>query len=158
MVQILVLYLLSVLGFATGAVIIRRSQRSRAATPVHPFEVFLVAAALIAIGLLRPTQHRVLSGLLCIGVMAAVGMLTGYIGKRAKRVAAAGTREFESTGASEETSTLWKRYLGFSRAVVDYEFRLLLVATYLVLVGPIALTARLASDPDPEQGDSTWLA
>jgi hypothetical protein len=90
--------------------------------------------------------------------MTVVGIVAARAVGGVNRIMLAGTREFENTHAPEATSNLWKRYVGFSRAVVDYEFRLLLVATYLLLVAPIALASRLVSKPAPEEGDTTWLA
>lgn len=151
-------FLLAFAGFATGSVIARRANRSRAAHPVHPVEVLIVAVALVAIGVLRPAQHGAAYALVCAVVMVVVGMLSARAAGAAKRVALAGTREFEPARTHDEAPTVWKRYMSFSRSVVDFEFRVLLVTMYLLFVAPIALGRRLGRGSAPEQRDSNWLA
>jgi hypothetical protein len=155
-VPTVLLLLLSLVGFASGAVVTRRWRRPRAALPAHPAEVIFVAVALTAIVLLRPQQQRIAYALVCAAVMVGVGMVAARAGGATSSFVLAGTREFEQRNIAG-TSTAWQRYLSFSRAVVDYEFRLVLVATYLLLVAPIAFASGAGRRRATESSGSNWL-
>ena len=75
--------------------------------------------------------------------MSFVGAVVGSAMLVRRKHAAAGTREYEEERGASGDISLWKRWLNSSRAVVDYEFRLMLLACYLLVIGPFALVFRL---------------
>jgi len=86
-----------------------------------------------------------------------VGCFVAMVSDKGNRRALAGTREFEEWNKPAEAGP-WKRWLAFSRAVADYEFRLLLVACYLVVVAPFAIAFRLRRAEQAEgAGSSAWI-
>lgn len=157
-VRVMILIIVSLAGFATGAVTARRLRRSRVAPPVHPFEVVLAAMALTGIILLRPLQQRISYAVVCAAVMVGIGILAAHTGGAGKPFVMAGTQEFAGTHAAQSCANAWERYLSFSRAVVDYEFRVVLTATYLLLVAPIALASRAGRRGGAQRSSSSnWL-
>jgi len=128
-------------AYATGACVARRVLGARSSA-VHPLEVLLVAGALAGIVLLRRPDHAVRYDVMCAVAMLLVGAAIAGVAVITREHVTAGTREFEDAGA-EQPASAWKRWLNFSRAVVDYEFRLLLVACYLLIIGPMAIAFRL---------------
>ncbi len=146
----------SLAAYAAGAVATRRVLASRP-TAVQPVEVLLAAGALAGIALLRRPPYRVTYYAICAAAMFLIGAATAAATMTTKKRAVGGTREFEDAGAPVRPDSLWQRWLSFSRAVVDYEFRLLLVACYLLIVGPIAIASRfLRSDTAGSDATSTW--
>jgi hypothetical protein len=130
-------------AYATGVVTVRRWRPKAPMGAVHPLEV-LLAFAVVVCGLFlrRPhysTRYLALSalGMLFVGAVVGSAMLLR------KKHATAGTREYEEQRAAAGDISLWKRWLNASRAVVDYEFRLMLLACYLLIIGPFALVFRL---------------
>jgi hypothetical protein len=146
----------SLAAYAVGAVVTRRALARRATAPAHPLEVILAAGALVAIALLRRPPYRVTYCVMAASAMFLIGAAIAGLTRR--KAMAGGTREFEDAAATARAASLWKRWLSFSRAVVDYEFRLLLVACYLLIIGPVALAFRfLRADPAGRGAASTWM-
>ncbi len=147
----------SFVAYAVGAVATRRVLASQPPA-VHPVEVLLAAGLLVGIALLRRPPYRVTYCAICAAVMFLVGAAVAAATLTTKKRVAGGTREFEDTSAGARPDSPWQRWLRFSRAVVDYEFRLLLVASYLLLIGPIAVASRfLGADTAGKGVASTWI-
>ena len=118
----------------------------------------MLVVSLIAIVLIRPGQHLGVYSMCYTALTLGVGMLAAHLRVSGNRFVPAGTREFEPMRAREGAPSVWSHYLSFSRAVADYEFRLLLIVTYLLLVAPIALLARRSRSSNLQASDSRWLA
>jgi ABC-type branched-subunit amino acid transport system permease subunit len=147
----------SLAAYAVGAVATRRVLASRP-TAVQPVEVFLAAGALASAALVRHPPYPVTYYANCAVAMFLLGVAIAAATVTTKKRAAGGTREFEDAGAPAQVASPWKRWLSFSRAVVDYEFRLLLVACYLLIIGPIAMASRfLRADTAGNDEASTWI-
>ena len=145
----------SFVAYATGAVVCKRASSSRASAVVHPLEMAVVVCLLVVIALLHPKYsivHLVVSTLAMLMIGAATARATLVTTGRAT----AGTREFEEVHVADGPSGLWKRWLNISRALADYEFRLLLVAIYLLVICPFALTIR-ALRSTPTSDTSNWI-
>ncbi len=143
-------------AYAVGAVATRRALAFRAQA-VHPAEVLLAAGALVGLALLRHPPYGVTYCIVCAAVMFLAGAAVATTTTSRKKLVAGGTREFEDAGLSAGPKSPWRIWLSFSRAVVDYEFRLLLVACYLLIIGPIAIAFRLVqADPAGSGVPSTW--
>lgn len=136
----------------------RISRRTRIPQPLHPLEMALVAILLAALIGFRPEQFLLPHALLCVAVMLIAGIIaSAAVAGMAGNLVPGGTMEFEQHNAAT-AGTLWQRYIRFSRAVVDYEFRLILMATYLFFVAPIALASRRGRRQSAPTGISNWLA
>jgi hypothetical protein len=142
--------------FAVGAVTVRRAGKSRRSSPAHPIELAIAVLALVAIAVLRPAQHTVVYAATCAVALIALGALAANIRRPPMSTVPAGTREFERE-KDEQAVNIWKGYLKFSRAVVDYEFRLLLVAAYLLFVAPMALAARADRKRAQNSETTNWV-
>lgn len=151
------LLLLSLASYAAGAVVARRASASRASSPGHPVEVLLVTGALVALAWVRGSHPFALYLLICAAAMFLVGMVVARVGRPTHLPVSGGTREFEEARAQAPATSAWKRWLAFSRSIADYEVRLVIVASYLLFIGPVALAFRLlSSDPFPADSPSTW--
>lgn len=147
---------ISFVAYATGAVACKRASSSRPSAAVHPLEMLLVVCLLVVIALLRP-KHSVVYLLVSALAMLMIGAATARATLVTTGRATAGTREFEEANLTDGPSSLWKRWLSFSHAVADYEFRLLLVVIYLLVIGPFALIIRaLRSKSTPAGDSSNW--
>jgi hypothetical protein len=135
----------------------RRRMGSRLGSPASVFELLLVMAALATVAFLPRPHHRLAFFAACGAGMSILGALVVRLTHPRERRATAGTREFESHDAAEAGLSAWKRWLAFSRQVVDYEFRILLVACYLLLVGPMAIAFRSRRDEAQIDPESTWI-
>jgi hypothetical protein len=87
--------------------------------------------------------------------MLFIGAIIARITMVPEGRATAGTREFEDNTHDDGPVSLWKRWLNFSHAVVDYEFRLFLVAVYLLIIGPFAVIFRFAKTAPASANDSS---
>jgi hypothetical protein len=110
---------------------------------VRPLEVMLAFAVVVSSVSLRRPHYSFRYVALCALGMLFVGALVGSVILLRKKHAAAGTREYEPERGTTGEISPWRRWLNSSRAVVDYEFRLMLLACYLLVVGPFALVFRL---------------
>jgi hypothetical protein len=133
----------SFVAYAIGAVACRRLSSSRASGAVNPYEVVVVTGLLVAIALLRPSHNSVWYHVAAAGAMVVLGAAIARATLVTQGRVTAGTREFEDITTNEKPDSLWKRWLDFSHSLVDYEFRLFLVAVYLLIVGPFAIAFRL---------------
>ena len=136
-------------------------RRWRANVPsgaVHPLELLLALAVVAGSLFLRRAHYSAGYLALCALGMLLIGAVVGSVMLLRRKHAAAGTREFEEERAASGDISLWKRWLNASRAVVDYEFRLMLLACYLLVIGPFALVFRLrkASSAGPESR-TAWV-
>jgi len=156
MVQIVFVFFASFVAYATGAVLCKRAFSSRPSAAIHPLESLLVACLLFLIGLLRPTRYSLKYVAACAFAMLIIGAILARITLFEEGRVTAGTREFESVSGETGPRSLWKRWLNFSHAIVDYEFRLLLVAIYLFVIGPFAIIFRLARGRSSASNSSSW--
>jgi hypothetical protein len=125
---------------------------------VHPVEL-LLAVAIASCGVFLCKSHYSLAYVaFCSVGMLLVGATIGFVLLLGKKHQAAGTREFEEGHGGGANLSLWKRWLNSSRAVVDYEFRLVLLASYLIFIGPFAILYRFGRGRI-NRGDakSSWL-
>jgi hypothetical protein len=157
-VRIALVLFLSFIGFAAGALSARRQRLSRYACAAHPAEVLIVILALIVIAVLRPASHPAAYAAVCVVAMAGLGFLAARVAGAGDSLMPGGTREFEAIRTSDAGQTAWRRYLNLSRALADYEFRLILVAIYLLFAAPIALLAGFGRNSARGRGDSNWVA
>ncbi|HEY1470712.1 MAG TPA: hypothetical protein VGF61_16855 [Candidatus Acidoferrum sp.] len=144
----------SFVAYATGVVTLRRWRAKGPIGAVHPLEVLLALAVVLSSAFLRRPHYSARYIALCVLGMLLIGAVVGSATLPRKKHAA-GTREYEEERAAGDIS-LWKRWLNASRAVVDYEFRLILLACYLLIIGPFALVYRLRSSSGAEAG-SAWV-
>jgi hypothetical protein len=144
-------------AYSSANVTVKRRKRLRTAFAGHPAEFICVVIALTSVAVLsRSFSYGFAVG--SIATMAIAGVVVAFPTNNQAGRATAGTREFEELPSSGLGINAWKRWLSFSRAVVDYEFRLFLVGCYFVLVGPFALLFR-ASRPSHQECDnnaSSW--
>jgi hypothetical protein len=126
-------------AYATACVSVRKRLKT-ARTLAHPVESILSVTILIAAFFLPPQLRTFRLVLVYAAGATMAGALVGVLTRSHGR---AGTREFEVSGSAAATS-VWKRWLGFSRAIADYEVRLILGAAYLVLIGPLAIAYQMA--------------
>jgi hypothetical protein len=133
----------SFVAYATGVVTVRRWRTKGPIGAVHSLEALLAFALVVSSVFLRRPHYSARYVALCGLGMLFVGAGVGSAMLLRKRRVAAGTREYEEEHAAAGEISLWKRWLNASRAVVDYEFRLMLLACYLLVIGPFALVFRL---------------
>jgi hypothetical protein len=133
----------SFVAYATGVVTVRRWRRKGPSGAVGPLEVLLAFAVVLGSVFLRRPHYSARYIAFCAVGMFLIGTVVGGAMLLRKKHAAAGTREYEEERTAAGDISLWKRWLKASRAVVDYEFRLMLLACYLLIIGPFALVFRL---------------
>jgi hypothetical protein len=153
-VSTVLLAILSFAGYSTGAVVARRSLRLRAGASVPAAEVLVVAAGLYTVFFLRPAPLALKYFVLSAAAMGLLGTVVASASRLTKSRFSGGTREFEEVRPSLEPSSVWKRWLAFSSSIAEYEIRIVLVASYLFLIAPIAITSRLFR-PNPARGSAT---
>jgi hypothetical protein len=149
---------ISFVAYATGTVLCKRVFFARCSAVVGAAEMLLVTCLLLLIA--RPQVSRLASAHLIVlaFVMLIIGAIVARIVSRKEGRATAGTREFENIPSDADSNGWWKRWLNFSHAVVDHEFRLFLVAVYLFLIGPFAIIFRLfRARPNPAVASSGWI-
>jgi hypothetical protein len=132
----------SFVAYATGVVTVRRWRAKGPVGAVRPLEALLAFAVAAGSVFLRRPHYSARYVALCALGMFLVGVVVGSAMLLRKKQAA-GTREYEEERAASGKISLWKRWLNASRAVVDYEFRLMLLACYVLVIGPLALVFRL---------------
>ena len=147
-------YLVVFFAFAVGAVAARRAAPARSARLVSALELVVLIAALLAAALC----YRGWQGALAVAAVSAAAMALGAASSRAagRRLPAlaGGTREFEFRPATTPHLNAWKKYLGFSREIADYEMRLVLLFAYYVTLAPIAAVANLARSHS--EAEASW--
>ena len=152
----LIIVVVGLAAYSTGAVRARRRSTAYHWGTATPAEVFSVALTLVLAASVRSPVSLVAS----VAVSAALMFLLSIVFALATRnqgvALCAGTREFEESGARPNAG-VWKRWMHFSRSVVDYEFRLLLVAVYLVAIAPFALLSRNARGRKTADPLSNWV-
>ncbi len=149
---------ISFVSYATGVVTVQRWKGKGRGGPVHPVELLLGAAIAMCGVFLRKPHYSLKYLALCSIGMILVGGIVGFALLVSKEHQAAGTREFEERHGDGSNLSLWKRWLNSSRAVVDYEFRLVLLACYLIIIGPFAILYRLGRGRiNREEMKSSWL-
>ncbi len=149
----------SFVAFSTGAVASKRLSSARSSSVVRPFEVLLVTFLLVVFAAIRPHQHNALFHASAVSAMLMIGAVVARITIVNDGRVTAGTREFEDLAADTGPASLWARWLNFSRAVVDYEFRIFLVAVYILIIGPFAIIFRLLqASPSSPANSSNWIA
>jgi len=134
---------ISFVAYATGVVTVRRWWSRRSSSAAHPIEALLALGVLLSSAFLRRPHYTIKYVALCAAGMVLIGALVGCVLLLRRNRTVAGTREYEEARGDAAAISLWKRWLSASRAIVDYEFRLLLVACYLLLIGPFAIAFRL---------------
>ena len=134
---------ISFVAYATGVVTVRRWHAKVPSGAVHPLELLLALAVVVGSLFLRRAHYSSGYLALCALGMLLIGAVVGSVMLLRRKHAVAGTREYEDERAAIGDISLWKRWLNASRAVVDYEFRLMLLASYLFVIGPFALVFRL---------------
>jgi hypothetical protein len=149
---------ISFAAYATGAVLARRRLPSRVSVPVDPIEVLIVSGGLLLIVALPHAASSLTYVLVCALLGLLLGALTATATLARNKGGGGGTREFEDIPAPLRPTNAWKRWLSFTRSVADYEIRLLLVACYLLIIGPIGVAHRLArATPANDGSRSNWL-
>lgn len=134
----------------------RTKARRRTNMAANPVEVIFVALMLACVVMLWPRPIRAPYFVLCGLVGLVCGAVSGLVSRTNQIKSIAGLREFEDFQGDKKLS-LWRLWLNWSRAVVDYEFRLLLVACYIVLVAPIALAFRRRAKQSTQDMKSAWI-
>jgi hypothetical protein len=134
----------SFVAYATGVVTVRRWRTKGPSGAVHPLELLLALAVVVGGGLFLRRPHYSAGYIaVCALGMLLIGAVVGSVMLLRRKHGAAGTREYEEERTAGGAISLWKRWLNASRAVVDYEFRLMLLACYVLVIGPFALVFRL---------------
>jgi len=133
---------ISFVAYATGVVTVRRWRAKGLNGAVHPLETLLAFAVVVSSVFLRRPHYSARYVALCALGMFFVGAVMGSAMLLRKKHAAAGTREYDGERVAPGKISLWNRWLNASRAVVDYEFRLMLLVCYLLIIGPFALVFR----------------
>ncbi len=148
----------SFVAYATGIVAVQRWSNKTHDGAVRPVEV-LLGLAVVVCGMFLNKPHYSLQYLaFCLFVMFSIGAVIGIGVLLSKNRGTAGTGEYSDEVGGHGNLSLWKQWLNFSRAVVDYEFRLLLLACYLVVVGPFALLFRAGQKKNTSEAmGSAWL-
>jgi hypothetical protein len=147
------LAILSFAGYSTGAVVARRSLKLRAGASVPAAEVLVGAAGFYAVFLLRPAPLALRYFVLSADAMGLLGVVVTSASRLTKSCFSGGTREFEEMRPSLEAASIWKRWLAFSSSIAEYEVRIVLVASYLLLIAPLAIASRLFRT-NPARGSS----
>jgi hypothetical protein len=149
---------LSLASYSTGVVRIQR-WRAKSARALELWEVALALAIVSSVFFLRNKLHSLKYVALCTFGAFLIGLMVGSFMLLRKKPTVAGTKEYEDLGESIPDLSLWKKWLNFSQAAVDYEFRLLLLSCYLLIIGPFAIVFRLGSGKSShEDGKSSWIA
>ena len=148
---------LSLASYSTGVVRIQRS-RAKGTRALELWEVALALAIVLSVFFSRNKLHSLKDVALCSFGTFLIGLIVGSLMLLRKKPAVAGTKEYEDRAESIPNLSLWKRWLNFSRAAVDYEFRLLLLRCYLLIIGPFAIVFRLGNGKrSHEDGKSSWI-
>ena len=148
---------LSLASYSTGVVRIQR-WRAKGARALELWEVALALAIVLSVFFLRNRLHSFRYVALCSLGAFLIGLMVGSLMLLRKKPAVAGTKEYEERADDIPNLSLWKQWLNFSRAAVDYEFRLLLLSCYLLIIGPFAIVFRLGSGKrSQEYGKSSWI-
>jgi len=148
----------SFVAYATGVVTVRRWRAKRPSGAVHPLELLLAVAVVAGSVFLRRPHYSARYVAFCALGMFFIGAMVGSVLVLRGKHAVAGTREYEEERAGASDISLWKRWLNASRAVVDYEFRLMLLACYLFVIGPFALVFRLnKGNGAGRESGSAWV-
>ncbi len=147
----------AVAAYAVGAVKARRWPRSQPGSAADPWQLLVLCFALAGLAYLRPSGRGPEFLAISLLVMFLLGLVACMLIASKHDHVVGGTREYEDF-YQERSVTLWRRWLNFSRAVVDYEFRLLLLAVYLLIVAPVALTFRLFSRAPAGGAKCTWIS
>ncbi len=147
---------MSFAAYATGAVLAKRIFSSRVSAAVHPLEVFVVASIFAGVAAQRRPHYSFAYCALWLGAIVLIGSAISRATLVAEGRVSAGTREFEEPEDAEKSASLWQRWLSFSRATVDHEFRILLVACYLIIIGPFAIAFRLLRAKPANEAASSW--
>jgi uncharacterized membrane protein len=148
----------SFVAYATGVVIVQRWDSKGPRGAAHPMEALLALGVIVtAVFLWKP--HYSLSYIaFCVLGMLFAGAVVGSVLHLRKKHAAAGTREYEQAHKDAGNLNSWNRWLNSSRAVVDYEFRLMLLACYFLIIGPFAIAFRLGRKESAAEGSlSAWV-
>ncbi len=149
---------ISFAAYATGAVLARRRLPSRISPPVDPMEVLIVSGGLLLIVALPHAASSLAYVLVCALLGVLLGAITATATLARNKGGGGGTREFEDIRAPARSTNAWKRWVSFTRSVADYEIRLLLVACYLLIIGPLAVAHRLSrATPAYDRSPSNWL-
>jgi hypothetical protein len=157
-VRTLIIVVISLAAYATGAVTARRTLSSRPGSCAHPLELLVICGALAAVAYFRRAHPGPVYFISCAAAMFLAGIAICAASASKEKQVAGGTREYEEIKQATAAGW-WKRWINASRAVIDYEFRLLLVAVYLLIVGPIALAFRFLRAAGTAPGpDSAWTA
>jgi|SRR5271165_1240857 len=133
----------SFVAYATGVVMVQRWRSNAPQGAVHSVELLLALGVVVSGVCLRKPHYSASYVALCVLGMLIIGVSVGSAMRVRKKSAAAGTKEYQEPQGDRGGLSRWKRWLNCSRAVVDYEFRLMLLACYLLVVGPFALVFRL---------------
>ena len=158
MMHTIFIVFVSFVAYAIGVVTVRRWGRKAPSGAVHQLEALLALAVVVSSAFLRRPHYSLRYVALCAAGMLLVGAVAGSAMLVRKRHAPAGTREYEVERGANGNVSLWKRWLDSSRAVVDYEFRLMLLACYFSVVGPIALVFRLGKGKSAgAEVESAWV-
>ena len=155
----LFIVLVSFVFYAFGVVTFQRWRGTRSLGAVHPLELLSALLVVFFAVFLRKPHYSFGYLALCIIVMSFMGSVVGVMMFLGKKRGTAGTREYEEEPADFANLRIWRRWLNFSRAVADYEFRLLLLSCYLLVIGPFAILFRLgrAKAPAVQGSESGWV-
>ncbi len=149
---------ISFVSYATGVVTIRRWVREEPTGAVDPVEALLALGVVVCSVSLRKPHYSAKYVALCALGMSFAGLVVGSAMLLRTKRSTAGTREYEQERASTGNVNLWRRWLNASRAVADYEFRLMLLGCYLIIVGPLAVAFRMGRRKNAGDGGApAWV-
>ncbi len=151
----ILIIVIALAAYATGAVSARRLSHSSAAA--HPWQLLVLCLALAGLAYLRPSGPAPQVFGISFVIMFFLGWAACALTAGRRDPVVGGTREYEDV-RQERSVTLWRRWLNLSRAVIDYEFRLLLLAVYFLIIGPVAIAFRFLRKRDSTAGlGSAWI-
>lgn len=132
----IIIVLLAFATYSSGVVLSRRIRGGRGVSDANATECLIVLAVLISLVVLGPGRYSAITTVLVLFGSSLFGASLGsFVRGHTKN---AGTREFEEHEPVNESS-VWKRWTSFGRSVADHEVRLMVIASYLVFVAPLAI-------------------
>src|SRR3974390_1599043 len=140
----LFLSLMSLLSYAMGVVSVYGWRRRASPGAAKPVELLLGLAVVLGPTIARRWSNSPRYLPIWLLILFIVGLAVGAALLHFKNHFSGGTGEYDEE-PSEVPSSLWKKWLNFSGSVVDYEFRLFLVACYLILIAPFAFLFRVGN-------------
>lgn len=154
---VLIILVMSLAAYASVAVAARRKLATHSSV-VEPLELIVMSVALTLILAFR-RSHSIAYMMVCAALMGALGAIMATAMRERRERGIGGTREFAEPHSDAIPANAWKKWLRFSRSVVDFEIRFALAACYFVLIGPMSLVFRpMAQEKAKGRTASTWIS